>query len=167
MGRRGERTLIAAAVALVLVAGALTWLVTRGGHDHEAEHGHQALPFPAVSVRSVADGDWSSPGTWSTGRVPVRTDDVLVQHDVAFDLPSTEVQTLRVANGSLVFPTEGRTSITLDGILVADQGGTIRAGSVEHPVMGTVAIRFRVADETRFVGGPDFQPTDTGLWVMD
>jgi len=92
---------------------------------------------------------------------------VLVQHDVAFDLPSTEVQTLRVANGSLVFPTEGRTSITLDGILVADQGGTIRAGSVEHPVMGTVAIRFRVADETRFVGGPDFQPTDTGLWVMD
>jgi len=163
--------LIALAAALALVAGAvIVWRVSAHDHTGPGSSGHGAFVTPDPTVRSVADGDWSDPATWSTGRVPARSDDVLVEHDVRYDAADGQVRSLQVRGGTIDVARDRDTSLTLDnGNLLVLDGGVVQVGARDAPIPGahTATIAFRVRDEQAFVGGFEFEPTDTGLWVLD
>ncbi|MBI4260436.1 MAG: hypothetical protein HY658_07705, partial [Actinobacteria bacterium] len=174
---RGATARLAAAAASVLVSGAAAWIgLWAGGpvgtsgpvggspEDPRPEHPRA----PAFAARTVADGSWSDPATWSSGRPPGEADAVLVAHDVSLDGPDVRVGPVWVT-GSLILPADRSTAITLSGSLVALDGGLVRAGSPDRPVASgsTATVRFDGPERSELAGGPDFEPDDVGLWVLD
>jgi hypothetical protein len=99
---------------------------------------------------SVASGAWSSPSTWSLGRVPQAGDVVSINPStsVSYDsVSSAAVQTVVIqAGGSLVFRTDMSTTLTVVNLLVL-QGGTLQIGTTSNPVAAGVTAQVVFANQ--------------------
>lgn len=87
------------------------------------------------TVKSLANGAWSSPSTWSTGRVPGADDAVLIETgtSVTYDVSSdVSLRCVRV-NGRLAFDPSANTRIKVGTVLVME-GAVLEIGTAAHPI---------------------------------
>lgn len=101
---------------LILSLAALLALVSPA-----AVRGDDAKGADAV-LKSLRSGPWSSPETWSAGRVPKGGDRVLIQrdHDVLYDVSSTEVIRGVQVSGRLKFAQDRDTRLDVGLIRIEE-----------------------------------------------
>ncbi|MGC4041419.1 MAG: fibronectin type III domain-containing protein [Flavobacterium sp.] len=93
------------------------------------------ITSPPGNITSIATGNWSAPGTWSTGVVPTATDNVTIAdgHTVTIDATATATAlNLTVgqgASGVLLFNSTAARTITVVGNLTIAEGGTFQTGT--------------------------------------
>jgi hypothetical protein len=91
-----------------------------------------AQAAPLATCTSTADGVlWNNAASWDCGRVPLASDDVVIQHFVTLNL-STSIQSLSIVTGSGMLAFSGSETLTLSGNFSVD------ANSVFDPGTGTV-----------------------------
>ncbi|MDB5391085.1 MAG: hypothetical protein JWM11_6731, partial [Planctomycetaceae bacterium] len=83
-------------------------------------------PDSSITIRSIANGNWSNPSIWSTGTVPHALDNVLVSANTAVTVDGDEsgfgaLHVLRI-DGKLNFNQHANTGLLVDTILVEDTG---------------------------------------------
>ncbi len=109
-----------------------------------------------MTIKSVANGAWSDPATWSEGRVPTSGDVVVIGKGttVNFDVVSNDrLKSVVVADGGVLhFRTDSNTRM-LVGTLEVMLGGTLEVGTSANPVASGVKADIVIAD----------QPIDTTL----
>jgi hypothetical protein len=127
-------------------------------HEHIAAASGIAHGIPRIctgaTVTSAASGAWSSPSTWSTGRVPGAGDAVLVKAGttVTYDAVSDAALKCIDVEGTLSFRTDANTRMKVGTITVLESG-RFSIGTVDRPVPSTVTAELVIAD----------QPIDTTL----
>jgi len=126
---------------------------------------HAQVPFTVSAIRS---GRWSDAAVWSTGRVPVQGDSVLIAagQAVTYDAYSdVEVGRLQI-QGTLAFARDRATRLDV-GNVVVDRGGTLDMGTPSSPIPSTVSAELRlvIASGATCTGGTAFVEGDTGIWV--
>jgi hypothetical protein len=100
------------------------------------------------TVESVADGNWSSGATWSTGRVPAAADKVLIRpgRRVAYDLVSDTPIACIDVEGALTFRTNANTRLTV-GTITVFETGSLEIGTVDAPVPADVTAEVVIIDQ--------------------
>ena len=152
------RTILGLVVCTVLIASAFPVF-------RQTPQLHAQVPFTVASVRS---GRWSDSTVWSTGRVPVQGDSVLVSagQAITYDAYSdVEIGRLQI-QGTLAFARDRATRLDV-GNVVVDRGGTLDMGTPGSPIPGTVTAELRlvIASGATCTGGTAFVEGDTGVWV--
>ena len=94
------------------------------------------VPDSAVTVKSVANGNWSDPTIWSTGKVPHSLDNVLVTANTVVTVDGDEsvfgaLKTIRL-DGKLNFNQHANTELLVDTLIVED-GAVLNIGSPINP----------------------------------
>ena len=134
-----------------------------GGHAGHAGHSMAVLALVAdadathVAVRS---GSWFDPATWADGVIPgagarvVISDGVSVLYDAS---SAAAIATIRV-DGTLRFPSDVDTALSVDTIVVA-AGGAFEMGSAAQPVTANAVITFVSVDAQA-------DPSQSGLGLV-
>jgi PKD repeat protein len=103
-----------------------------------------------ANIVSTGSGPWSSPSTWSLGRVPQAGDVVSIDPNttVTYDtVSSAAINTVVIrAGGSLLFRTDISTTLTVVNLLVL-QGGTLQIGTASNPVAANVKAQIVFVDQ--------------------
>jgi hypothetical protein len=143
-----RRTLITALMTLVVSPG----LAYAQDHPHVAAssgipHGIPRVCVPAT-VTSIANGAWSNPAIWSTGRVPVAGDAVLITANtsVTYDVVSGAALRCVDIEGSLGFRPDMRTAMMVGTITVLESG-RLEIGTPQAPVAASVDAELVIADQ--------------------
>jgi hypothetical protein len=102
------------------------------------------------TIVSAASGAWSSPSTWSGGRVPGAGDVVSINANstVTYDVVSdAAINTVIIqSGGQLTFRTDVTTRLTVVNLIVLE-GGTLQIGTASNPVSSTVKAEVVIADQ--------------------
>ncbi len=126
-------------------------------------------PVTETEFTSIKSGFWSDASVWKTNKVPSTNDAVLISTgtEVEYDKFSDEEIENVTVMGKLKFSRAKDTQLDVGNIIV-QHGGYLEAGIFSNPIPSSIrsSIRFVVSDENQFVGGPEFQATDIGLWTM-
>jgi hypothetical protein len=118
------------------------------------------------SIRSVGNGSWSSPGTWSPARVPVSTDVVSITHTVSYDTVLGDVDVIGIdAGGVLRFVTNLPTRLRVSTLMVLP-GGTLEVGTVAAPVSAAVTAEIIIKNKA-INTSIDPDQYGTGLLAID
>jgi len=120
----------------------------------------------AVTVTSVASGNWNSAGTWDVG-VPTASDDVVIAagHTVTFDLATSTVNSLTInATGTFDVNANALTvtsAVTINGAFADNLGGgsltlggnfTLNSGGTFNDLGNGIDITFN-GSGTQAIGG--------------
>ena len=144
-------------VSLILLIGSVSSFSTlRGQAGEPPPHQHSNAPSaPAAdscgtpydtvpnfaanpTIVSVKDGPWSSPATWSLGRVPDASDIVAIQHQVSYDSQTGIADVIGIKTGAgLRFRTDVTTKLMV-GVLKIFEGGALTIGTEATPVAANV-----------------------------
>jgi PKD repeat protein len=120
------------------------------------------------TIYSVASGNWSSPSTWSAGRVPTTGDIVDIEPGttVTYDVNSTAaLNTVEIQNtGTLTFRTDINTGLVVGNFLVL-QGGTLDVGTAANPIASNVQANIYLGNQP-FNTSSDPQQFGDGLIVL-
>jgi hypothetical protein len=120
------------------------------------------------TIYSVANDDWSSPSTWSLGRVPTTGDivDIWPGTTVTYDVNSSvALNTLEIQpTGILTFRTDISTELVVGNFLVL-QGGTLAVGTAINPIASNVNVNILIANQA-INTATDPSQFGTGLIVM-
>ncbi len=139
--------------------------------------GPTPVPAPAPApTRTVAPTPqpgtlrWSNPAAWPSGRVPSRSDDVIIPAGriIEVDVPTAEARTVTV-EGTLRASRSAASTLSLYGNLIVRQRGILDYGRPNERVTVSASIRWSL-DESRYVGGPEMHmpvATDVGLWAVE
>jgi hypothetical protein len=138
---------VAGLVVLILAA-----VVAAHAQDHHLSpvsgvpHGIPRL-CAAPSARSIRDGGWSNPSTWSGGRMPAASDSVLITAgtNVTYDAVSDGAIDCVDIEGALRFRTDANTRLTVVALTVLATG-RLEIGTPEAPVADGVSAEIVIAD---------------------
>ncbi len=136
------------------------------------EHQHGIVSAATAVSSAVTTGKWSSPSTWSTRTAPAAGDSVTIKagHTVTYDQVSDAVLGDVVVEGTLKFSREVNARLKTAGNVLVMDGGYLDMGNpsdiLPKGVKSELVFALTLAQAKAFVGGPSFQPTDKGLWVM-
>lgn len=101
------------------------------------------------TITSVRSGNWSDPGTWSLGRLPVAGDIVSITGGkaVTYDVTSdAAIKTVAIQSGAqLSFRTDVNTRLIVTNLLVME-GGTLQIGTQVNPVAANVKAEVLFTD---------------------
>ena len=127
----------------LLLTPAFAWAQ---GHVHGPASGiaHGIPQFCAQpNVTSVANGAWSNPATWSSGRVPGAGDAIQIAAGTAVTYDVVSDASLKCMNveGTLAFRTDANTRIKVGTVTVLERG-TFEMGTPARPVAGDVTAEF-------------------------
>jgi hypothetical protein len=148
-----------AATLLALTAPAAAQVI-HTPHDH--------VPNFAASptIRSAANGAWSSPSTWLPARVPAATDVVSITHTVTFDTLAGEADVIGIDGGGVLrFATNQSTRLRASTLLVLPNG-TLEVGTAATPVAAAMTAEI-VIRNTALNPAIDPDQYGTGLLVID
>ena len=134
-------------VCVLLLAPAVGWAQ---GHVHGPASGipHGIPQFCAEpGVTSVASGAWSSPATWSTGRVPGTGDAIRIAagQTITYDVVSDAALKCINVEGTLAFRTDANTRMKVGTVTVLE-AGVFEMGTPSRPVAPNVTAEFITAD---------------------
>lgn len=123
-----------------------------------------------ATIFSVQNGNWTNGATWNLGRVPGPGEWVAVSQGdtVIYDNYSDTVYGEVDVEGVLRFSRTVNTRLRVnDNIFVLDQG-FLDMGTEADPIPRDVnaEVIFVLPQGKAYVGGPQFEPGDTGLWVF-
>lgn len=125
------------AISVATMALILLW------HNAEAQiihtpHDHVPNFAANPTIRSAADGPWSSPSTWTPARLPGPADIVSVAHTVVYESASGDADVIGIeAGGVLRFSISQATRLRV-GILLVLPDGTLEVGTAAGPVSAAV-----------------------------
>src|SRR5262249_33199694 len=103
-------------------------------------------------IYTVANGAWSDPRTWSTGRVPAAGDVVSIDPNctVTYDASMASANAVKTvviqATGKLVFRTDVNTTLYVSNLLVL-QNGELDVGTESNPVAANVTASIVFANK--------------------
>ena len=161
MRTRGiSRLALAIAVNLVWSASQADAQAIHTPHDH--------IPNFAAdpTIRSAANGAWSSPSTWTPARMPAPGDIVSITHTVAFDTASGEAQVIGIGSGGVLrFATSQNTRLRVATLLVM-ANGTLEVGTATAPVLPAVTAEIVIKDAP-LNAATDPDQYGTGLLCID
>lgn len=109
----------------------------------------ELVRYDQVSHIAIANGNWSSPGTWQNGVVPGDGAHVLVPVGVEIvvdDMIEARLKSVRV-DGKLSFVTDRNSELRVDTI-VATTSGTFEMGTVDQPISAAVTARLLITGST-------------------
>ncbi len=123
---------------------------------------HQALldlvPHEQATHTAITDGAWSDAATWENGELPASQAHVLVPHGVTVTIDeefSQRIATIRV-DGILGFATEENTALTVDTLVVSEEG-TLHIGTSADPIAENVTAQILFTDGGQI--DSDWDPT--------
>jgi len=120
-------------------------------HDHTAALSGVPLGVPYFcahpTVTTASSGSWSTPATWSTGRVPGPNDKVRIAagHDVTFDVASDAPLDCVEVSGALRFAVAVRTRMVVGNLTVLETG-RLEVGTQARPIAPDVTAEIVIAD---------------------
>ena len=126
----------------------------------------------AGSLVSITSGNWSDPSVWTTGAVPTSSDSVTIEsgHTINYDVLSDNILGPLTIKGTLKFSRTINTRLKLSDNLMVMMGGFLDMGTpndfIPKNIKSEVIFVLTQAQADAYVGGPSFQATDKGLWVM-
>ena len=86
------------------------------------------------TISSNVNGTWSSPSTWTPGRVPGLNDIVKINHTVTYDSTTGDTDVIGIdAGGTLRFSTTQTTRLKV-GTLLVKPNGTLEVGTQSAPI---------------------------------
>ncbi|MBI4886638.1 MAG: right-handed parallel beta-helix repeat-containing protein [Acidobacteria bacterium] len=140
-------------VMFVGAAALVASLGTLQAQDHAHLSAASGIPHgiarvcAAPTVTSVANGAWSSPATWSAGRIPAADDAVRIAAgtDVTYDAVSGAALRCVDVEGRLAFRTDRSTRMTVATLTVLESG-RLEIGTVEAPVAAGMTAEVVIAD---------------------
>lgn len=100
------------------------------------------------TVTSTASGNWSDAAAWSTKKVPVAGDRVLVSagHNITYDAVNDAKISCIEVRGHMRFATGKNTRLKTNNIMVQDEG-YLEIGSAANPVASGVTAEVIIADQ--------------------
>jgi hypothetical protein len=140
-----------AAVSVIATGAPARPLLAQAVHPHTPIVSGVPAGVPLIcavpTIVSVGSGAWSSPATWSTGRVPGADDKVLIAagHDIAYDAASDAALSCIEVRGRLAFKTDVNTRMKVVTLMVME-GGALEVGTPARPVAPRVTAEIVVAD---------------------
>jgi hypothetical protein len=118
------------------------------------------------TIRSVANGPWSSPSTWSAGRVPGSSDVVGVLHSVTFDSGAGEAHVVGIESGGVLRFSTGQNTRLRVGTLLVQPNGRLEVGTATSPVAPSVTAEILIKD-VPINSSTDPNQFGTGLLSVD
>lgn len=138
----GGKHTVTTTATITSSSGGEDWIQTP--HDKVPNYGKNA------SIVSVVSGNWSSPATWSLGRLPQAGDVVAIMPGtvVTYDVSSTtKLGTVQVrAAGELTFRTDVSTKMVVANLMVLE-GGTLEVGTAAQPIAANVTAEIIIASQ--------------------
>src|SRR5437773_7829453 len=135
-------------IVFVLVLTPVAWAQDTHNHSREVHGVPGGVPdfCGQPTVTSVAAGVWSSPATWSTGKVPASGDRVAIspRHDVVYDVASDAKLACVEVRGRLRFRADANTRLNTANVNVLDEG-YLEVGSATSPVAPNVTAEIIIA----------------------
>jgi len=155
---------------LVILLGTVGSTVSAGQEPHPHTPSVSGLPHgvpffcsnPTVTTKS--SGPWSSPATWSTGKVPGANDKVAIAagHTIAYDAVSDAALACIEVRGKLAFRTDANTRLKVITIMVLE-GGSLEVGSPATPIAANVTADITIADRPFDL---DLDPSQAGHGIV-
>ncbi len=112
------------------------------------------------TLTSITNGNWSSPSTWSLGRIPTDGDVVAIAANtiITYDAFSNNtIQTVAIKpSGQLIFRTDINTRLTVANLLVMD-AGELQIGTANNPVASNVKAEVIFIDQQLDTNNDPFQ----------
>src|SRR2546430_13791197 len=137
-------------VAFVFVLTPVAWAQETHNHPREVHVVPGGVPdfCGQPTVTSVGAGTWSNPATWSTGKVPVAGDKILVSapHDVLYDMASDAKLACVEIRGRLRFRADANTRMRTANLMVQDEA-YLEIGSPATPIAPNVTAEIIITDQ--------------------
>jgi hypothetical protein len=147
-------------LAFLLTAPAAARAQIHTGHDH--------IPNFAANptIRSAANGPWSSPATWNPARLPVPGDIVSITHTVTYDTLAGYIEVVGIETGGVLrFATAQSTRLDVATLMVLP-GGRLEIGTPLDPISPSVSAEIVIKDRAlNLANDPD--QFGTGILVID
>jgi len=136
-------------LTFILILTSAAWGQETHNHTREVHGVPGGVPdFCAQpTVTSIADGAWSNPVMWSTGKVPVAGDRVAIpaRRDVVYDTASDASLACIEIRGRLRFTPDGNTRMKTANLMVMDEG-SLEVGTASKPMPENVTAEIIIAD---------------------
>src|SRR5262245_3880059 len=137
-------------LGIILALTSVAWAQENHSHTRDVHGVPGGVPdFCAQPmVTSVADGAWSNPATWSTGKVPSSDDRVAIsaQREVLYDATSDAKLACVEVRGRLRFRADANTRMKTVNLMVMDDG-YLEVGSAAAPIASNVTAEVIIADQ--------------------